>query len=301
MLIIVIVMFVISLVIHGYYRYQIRELAKQMEDMRQGNHNQLLTQEIYTKELNELVDEINNTIAVERELRTQDLRKSQQEHQLLTNLSHDVRTPLTSLIGYLQLLELSDNPLDKERYLEIINERASTLKRLLDELFLLSRLEDTNYQPVVTQVNLTKLLRRSILGFHDELAQRDFEVDVDIPEELLIVWGPEELLERVVNNLLLNVIQHGREKLVVTLEEEPSSSQIKLSLINLISADVEVDSHNLTQRYVTSRAMNISNNTGLGLNIVKAAISKLKGDMKISVDENNFVVEIYFKTSQADG
>ena len=137
---------VILIVILILYRRQVRKIGRQLEFLKDNRTNLRLTSDLPLREMNELIDGINEVLDQSREIRERSQRSETQLKETITNLSHDIRTPLTSLDGYFQLLQQSDSEEERRKYVEIIQSRISSLKEMLEELFTYTRLQDADYK-----------------------------------------------------------------------------------------------------------------------------------------------------------
>jgi signal transduction histidine kinase len=136
---------VVLLIALIHYRMQIRNNCHQLDVMQKHTSNQRLTSEVPYKEINELVQRINDICNRYQEEKIILARNENNLKEAIANLSHDIRTPLTSLDGYVQLLVMSDSSEEKEHYLQIIQNRISSLKELLEDLFTYTKMQDQNY------------------------------------------------------------------------------------------------------------------------------------------------------------
>lgn len=289
------VILALVMAVHLYYRHQINLLSQQLEKLKDLETNSLLTQEIYSPEVNKLVEEINQAISKERHLRLQLKRKELSTQELMTNLSHDVRTPLTSLVGYIQLMETCDNEADRQRYFEIIYQRIDKLKDLLDRLFLLEKLDLADFQPELQSVNLTETVTQLMLSYFDQLNRAGFEVAFEIGEVPVWVVGETKLVHHVLENLIKNVMDHGRDRLEMTLDV--TDDQVVLTLRNGLRHKVEEDPNNWLDRFYQAKfdRSRTNQNTGLGLSIVKSAMEKMQGQVSLRVDADDLAVVLKFK------
>ena len=279
----------------AYYRLQIQLLVKQLKEMSKLSTNQLLTQEIFSKEMIELVQEINQTIAKERNLRIRLLQQETNNKALMSNLSHDVRTPLTSLIGYIQLLEESDSPEDQDRYFKIIYQRLDRLKDLLDRLFLLARLEDRDYQVRKTSLDLKEIVSQAILSSYDQLTRQAFEVDVDIQAQDMMMEGNQDLIHAIMDNLIKNAIDHGKAYLKLSLHQDQQA--IILQVSNQVKEAIEGDPSRWLERFYQGDPSRTKGNSGLGLSIIKSAAEKMGGSVSIKLLQDQLTIQLIFPKS----
>ncbi len=170
-------------------------------------------------EVTELATAVNRLADAMQEARSDALRREQAHTQLISNLSHDLRTPITSITGYVDALQrgLGEDP---ERHLAIIATKTAELSRLADDLFYLARLDAGDLSLSLVPVDASEVARRSLLGFEFDLRSREIDVVAGIPEATCVVMADEAALGRVIGNLVANSLKHARSmrSLGVTVE-----------------------------------------------------------------------------------
>ena len=157
----------------------------------------------------ELVSAVNRLAEAMQVARSDALRREEAHTQLISNLSHDLRTPITSIAGYVDALQrgIGDDP---ARHLDIIAMKTAELARLADDLFYLARLDAGDLGLSLTSVDVSEVARRCLLGFEPELRARDIDVVVEIPDETCGVLADEAALGRVIGNFVANSLKHAR-------------------------------------------------------------------------------------------
>lgn len=241
----------------------------------------------------ELMAEVNLLLREGEEERTAFRGREQALRQQIANVSHDLRTPLTSILGYLQLLE--DPELSKsqrEEYLKIIQGRARVLQGLITSFYDLSRLEAGEYPIGREKVDLREVISELLAAFYDELDSH-FEVTVDLPEDLPLVWGDRSALTRVYSNLIRNALEHGSGSLTIQAGQEGGEVVTRFS-----NAGAELTGEELPHvfdRFYTSDKTRSGRNTGLGLAIVKTLTEQMRGTVAAELTEGIFSVILYWK------
>lgn len=233
--------------------------------------NMLVTVSSRDKNIRSLAGKINVQL---KELRRQRHRFQQGDTELknaVTNISHDLRTPLTAICGYLDLLEKTEKSAEAERYLKIIGERCEVLKNLTDELFrysvIMSAKEDTPEEIV-----LNSLLEESLAGFYAVLVGRGITPEIVMPDKHVICTAGRESLLRVFSNILGNVVKYSDGDLRVELTE-----QGRIIFENSAQNLDEIKVGRLFDRFYTVESA--SNSTGLGLAIAKTLVEQMHGEI----------------------
>lgn len=249
----------------------INEIEMLFDECLSADTNMLVTVSSRDKNIRSLAGKINVQL---RELRRQRHRFQQGDTELknaVTNISHDLRTPLTAICGYLDLLEKTEKSAEAERYLKIIGERCEVLKNLTDELFrysvIMSAKEDTPEEIV-----LNSLLEESLAGFYAVLVGRGITPEIVMPDKPVIGTAGRESLLRVFSNILGNVVKYSDGDLRVELTE-----QGRIIFENSAQNLDEIKVGRLFDRFYTVESA--SNSTGLGLAIAKTLVEQMHGEI----------------------
>ena len=252
-------------------RHGMKGLRRDLVERRGQDTNTLLSLPCRDRELRRLASALNQEL---RALRQERLRYQQGDKELkeaVVNISHDLRTPLTAISGYLQLLKSQELPLDTRRYLEQIGGRTQAMKRLTEELF--------RYSVVVSEENLAREpvdLRRAVeealLSFYGALEGRGIEPQVRLPEEKVERLLDPAAVNRVLGNILTNALKYSAGDLEVTLEESG-----RLTFSNSAPGLDPVAAGRLFDRFYTVEAAR--NSTGLGLSIAKELTQRMGGSI----------------------
>lgn len=285
---------IVSLLTLFYYRHQVKLLGQQLKEMANLDQatNQLITQEIYSPEINYLVQAINHSLIKERELIRQIKHRDRQMQELMTNLSHDVRTPLTSLIGYIQMLETSQSPEDKDRYFRIIYQRLDKLNQLLDRLFLLMKLEDPAYVLDLEKLDLQEAFSQNLLVYYDQLVTAGFQVDFDLQEDPVWVKSNDYLIQALVDNLIKNILDHGKDYVSISLLKENVSCRLVIS--NYLAQEFQGDPHKLLDRFYQADSSRSKGNAGLGLSIIKSVVDRMGGQIDLDLKDGVIGIQMTF-------
>ena len=263
-------------------RHGMKALGRDLVERRGQDTNTLLSLPCRDRELRRLASALNQEL---RALRQERLRYQQGDKELkeaVVNISHDLRTPLTAISGYLQLLQGQDLPPDTQRYLEQIGGRTQAMKRLTEELF--------RYSVVVSEENLAREpvdLRRAVeealLSFYGALEGRGIEPQVRLPEEKVERLLDPAAVNRVLGNILTNALKYSAGDLEVTLEESG-----RLTFSNAAPGLDPVAAGRLFDRFYTVEAAR--NSTGLGLSIAKELTQRMGGEMGAELHNGRLTV-----------
>lgn len=239
------------------------------------------------KNVRRLANTINGQL---RKLRTERRRFQQGDLELkhaVTNISHDLRTPLTALCGYLELLEQEEKSESVNRYIEIMKDRVDILTQLSEELFRYSVIISTKDNITKEQVIINTVLEESIAAFYTVLTERNIVPDIQISEIKVMRMLDRSALSRVFSNLISNVIKYSDGDLKIVLSENG-----EIAFSNMASGLDEIQVGRLFDRFYTVEAARKS--TGLGLTISKTLVEQMKGTISAIYENNRLSIHIFF-------
>ena len=274
-----------------HYRSQIRKNCRQLEVMQKHSSNQRLTSEVPYKEVKELVRRINEICNHYQEDKIIIERNENNLKEAIANLSHDIRTPLTSLDGYVQLLVMTDSAEEKEHYLQIIQNRISSLKEHLEELFTYTKMQDQNYELTIVPMDGRQCICETVLAFYEDFEKRGLTPEVNFCEEDLPIVANEVALRRVIQNLVKNALVHGVSRIGLTLER--TDGKLHFTCFNDKKADEIIDVDQIFERFYKGDKARTSTSTGLGLAIAKGLIERMHGTIAADVKDEMFVIDIF--------
>ena len=239
------------------------------------------------KNVRRLANTINGQL---RKLRTERRRFQQGDLELknaVTNISHDLRTPLTALCGYLELLEQEEKSESVNRYIEIIKDRVDILTQLSEELFRYSVIISTKDNITKEQVIINTVLEESIAAFYTVLTERNIVPEIQVSETKVVRMLDRSALSRVFSNLISNVIKYSDGDLKIVLSENG-----EIAFSNMASGLDEIQVGRLFDRFYTVEAARKS--TGLGLTISKTLVEQMKGTISATYENNRLSIHIFF-------
>lgn len=221
-------------------------------------------------------------------------RKEQELRRQIANVSHDLRTPLTSILGYLQLLEQDSLPPEKRReYFQVIEGRARTLQTFIASFYDLSRIEGGELPLEREKVDLGRALSDQLAAAYQQIEEAGLEMEVDIAPELPQVWADSGAVTRIFSNLLTNALRHGSQTLSVRLYREGSC--VVSAFANQAPGMTAEDAAHVFERFYTADKMRTGQSTGLGLAIVKALAQRMGHDAAARWADGVFTVEVRWR------
>ena len=275
-------------------RHSLREAAEELDEKLRTDTNTLISISSGDRAMQSLVTHINRQLQA---LRRERLRLHSGNAELtaaVTNISHDLRTPLTALCGYLDLLEQEPQTEAAARYLAVIRERTDAMRALTEELFRYSVLTATADELHTEPVCLNDVLEQSLAGFYGALSARGITPSVQLPEEKVIRPLDAAALRRVFDNILSNAAEYSDGDLAVVLAPDG-----KVTFSNRASALSRVEAARLFDRFYTVDSARGS--TGLGLSIAKLLTEKLHGTISADYENETLRICIAFPTEKQGG
>lgn len=280
-----------SIIIWKYQR-QVKDICRQLAFLMKHDSNMLIHREFGLGGIGMLSDRLNDLL----ELRRKEKRYYQEKETLIadtyTNLSHDIRTPLTSLDGYFQLMEACENVEEQRRYLNIIHERIHSLNEMLEELFMFTKLKNESYRLELTSCCINRILKETVFSYYDDWVRREIQPDIQITEEQLYIDGNKQGLSRIIQNVIKNGLDHGEKKIRIVLKREQNRAVLRIS--NQVIASEKIDIEHVFDRFYKADAARSKTSTGLGLSIAREFVRRMNGEIGAKIEENEFIVEMSF-------
>ncbi|MCR5815806.1 MAG: HAMP domain-containing histidine kinase [Ruminococcus sp.] len=249
-----------------------KEIGRQYKEKLNGDTNVPIGISSADKDMQDLTKSINEQL---RETRRRQVRFEQGDNELktaITNISHDIRTPLTAINGYLKLLEKEQKSTEAEEYLRIITERVEAMKALADELFEYSVIVSKKEDNIIEETHINRLLEESITAMYGALTEKGITPEIDITDQKIVRITDKEALARVFSNILSNVIKYSEGDLSVKMDSDGL-----IGFSNLAPALTETEVERLFDRFYTVTDARAS--TGLGLSIAKTLATRAGADI----------------------
>jgi len=264
-----------------------REIAAEFADRLQTDTNSLIGISSRDRDMRNLADSVNKQLAI---LRREHLRYTQGDSELktaITNISHDLRTPLTAICGYLDIIKKEEKPEKISGYLAIIEDRAALMKSLTEELFKYSVIVSENENNELEDVAVNSVLEDSIMGYYAALSEKGIEPSVHITEKRITRRLNRGDLARVFSNLISNALKYSDGDLNISLDDDGV-----ISFSNTAASLDGVDVGRLFERFYTVEAARSS--TGLGLSIARTLVERMGGTIAAEYSGGMLCIRIFF-------
>lgn len=272
---------------------KIKETVKQLYE---GNTQIRLQEEEYEGILKELCIYINDiaggfTNAIEKSLKSERMKT-----ELITNVSHDIKTPLTSIINYVDLLKKEEMPNEKAKeYLEILDKKSQRLKRLTEDLVEASKASSGNIKLTMERLDVKELVKQISGEFEDKLKEKKLELIVSMPEEETIIIADSRYLYRVMENMYSNIVKYALPDSRVYVDIMRKEKTIEIQLKNISKNKLNISADELMERFVRGESSRNTEGSGLGLSIAQSLTELQKGKFNIYLDGDLFKVTISFE------
>ena len=264
------------------YKRQIRYITDQIREFKERKTNKKINTEIKDKNIEELAYEINEYLELYKKKEQEKIVFENTLKQGIANMSHDLRTPLTSIIGYLKLLQ--NDEIDKKEALDILKDKTNKLNVLINDFFELASIESEDYELDMTKVNLTNVLNDEILSLYEAFQSKGFEPNINILDKPIFIIGDKDSLERIIDNLLSNTLKYAEKDIEINLKE--SNDKVILKISNICTSIDEKDVLHMFDRFYVADKVRKEQGIGLGLSIVKSLMEKMDGIITSKFEQN---------------
>lgn len=272
------------------------KIVKGIRTIKEGDFSyQISTKKMHGDNLvlAEAVNEIGSGLktAVENSMKDEKLKAD-----LITNVSHDIKTPLTSIINYVDLIKREEIGNEKIKgYIQILDSKSQRLKQLTDDLVEASKISSGNIVLEMEKINVVELIQQTLGEFQTKMDEKNLFVIADLPSEAVYINADSRRMWRVIENLFNNIYKYALENTRVYLDmktviNQSNQSMIQLSIKNISAHQLNIDAEQLTERFIRGDVSRTTEGSGLGLSIAKNLTLAQGGDFKIYLDGDLFKV-----------
>jgi len=265
-----------------HLNFRIDSISKQLNDI----ENNIIITQFNGDELENIVKKINIIIDNNRQAKIKMGKEQKAMKQAITDICHDIRTPLTSVVGYLQLAERSAESAIQHENISIALERARYCGSLVNDFFELSVLESTGCEPVMEKVDVNDMLCELILANYPNFEERKITPYFEDSGKPIYVLADKKMLTRVIQNLISNGIKYGNEKLKFKLSVD---DMVEIAISNPIM-ETELDVDRVFEKFYRANKSRKSNGAGIGLYICKQFVEAMGGNISATLENKNFIV-----------
>lgn len=289
----ILVIIILFLVCYLFFmKMELRRIKKELDLVLSRKTNGLVHTEFTSKEIHDLVECINTHLTEIKSKESKLERKNANFVKMIRNISHDLRTPLTSSLGYVSLMLESDmTEQEKIKNLKIVEERLKRLSELIDSFFEFSKILSNNQIIELDEINLVAVVEKAISNHYEDFSKDNRMIDFKTNKRKIKIKSNEVMLIRVFDNLIRNAYKHSNGNLDIEINQ--NNDKVKIKFINdLLYNDLDVD--RIFDEFYTVDISRTKGNTGLGLAIAKEFVEQLKGKIKADKKNNKLIITIIF-------
>ena len=291
----IVIAILICIILYQYFSQKARNenliyIKRKLKKILNENNEERVLVVTDDKVLKDLLLEINKLLENNQKILAEYRKKEDSMRKMLSNISHDLKTPLTVVLGYIETINLDKDMHsdEKEVLLEKVHDKTIEVIDLINKFFDLAKLESGDKDISLTRININEVCRKNILNFYDILNSKGFEVDINIPEKDLYAFGNEEALDRILNNLLSNAVKYGTDGKFIGLSIEENEKSIYIHVIDKGRGIEEDKIDRVFERmYTLEDSRNrVFQGSGLGLTITKRLVEKMNGEIFLKSTPN---------------
>ena len=285
-----------ALILYGAHCFGL--LLESAKRMSKGDLEEKVDDKLMTGSFKEFAGELNGLADVAVVAAQKQLKSERMKTELITNVSHDIKTPLTSIINYVDLLRKPHSPEEGEKYLEVLDRQSQRLKKLIDDLMEMSKASTGNLAVEIGRVDAAETVNQALGEFADKLEKAQLYPVFRQPEEPVLMLADGRLVWRVMSNLLSNAVKYALPGTRLYVDLQKLENKVILSLKNISREELNVQADELLERFVRGDVSRNTEGSGLGLNIAQSLMELQKGQLQILVDGDLFKVTLIFPAAE---
>ena len=265
---------------------KLKKISQKLEEIQDTDSDENVMVFTDNKVLMDLVAQINRLLENQRKVKVDYRRSEISSKKMLSNISHDIKTPMTVILGYLEIMRLNSSG-ENEMLLKV-EQKAQRVMELINQFFTLAKLEAGDTQIEISKIDVCEACRENVLDFYELLTQKEFQVQVDIPEEAVFVRGNKDALQRILFNLISNVVRYGSDGKYIGMFLRSDEKYIYIDVVDKGKGIERGFAQNVFERLFTmedSRNREIQGN-GLGLTIAQNLAHQLGGKITLESEPN---------------
>ena len=242
----------------------------------------------------EFANELNGLADVAMVAAQNQLKSERMKTELITNVSHDIKTPLTSIINYVDLLEKPHTAEEEKTYVEVLSRQSQRLKKLIDDLMEMSKASTGNIQVEIAKIDAVEAVTQALGEFADKLTAAGLTPVFHQSEEAIFLLADGRLLWRAMSNVLSNAVKYALPGTRLYVDVSAAEDKAIISFKNISGAQLNISAEELMERFVRGDSSRNTEGSGLGLNIAKSLMELQKGQLQLLVDGDLFKVTLVF-------
>ena len=271
----------------------LRQMGSELKKARDDSYNRDLTVTLFDRDLEQLAVQINNNLEYQKNLKLQTEKSRKQLEQSISDIAHDLRTPLTVIKGNLQLLGEEELSEKGKAWLDISARKAETLKGMVDEFFELSVLESDTTQAELTRIDIIPFLSEFIIENESIIREKGLTPIISFPDRSVFVYANSSLLNRVMNNLIGNIVKYARGDFELSVIPGGDGTDV-IRTGNAVDDPESIDTGRIFDRTYRADKARSDGSAGLGLYIAKLLMQKQNGDIIARIEGDHLYFDLIF-------
>ncbi|WP_241958066.1 sensor histidine kinase [Staphylococcus equorum] len=260
------------------FKNELNNMKKQLQQYNKRSTNKKLDLTLFNKNIEQLGIEINKLIDIHTQIYSQYKQIELNKKWEIESISHDLRTPLTSVLGYIQMAE--DPDINKEERLELLHltkKQGERLEILINDFFELSTIESVDYSLKLETINIKKVIQEVIISLHDRFKSKNIDPIIDLPQQELEIVADLSAVTRVLENILSNAVKYSEGNVNIYLKEE--NTNVIVTIENNTSNLTQESVNQIFNRFYMADRSRLGYGAGLGLSIAESFMEKMNGSI----------------------
>ena len=273
---------------------KIEQIRNGIDKIKNGNieHKIEIKKDLLFDDIVKDINEIGKTINIAVEER---LKSERMKNELITNVSHDLKTPLTAIINYISLMKKEDiQPKHLKDYVQVLDKRSQRLKILIEDLFEASKIGSNNIELNLEENDINQLLTQTLVEMEDYINESKLDFIVNTPNKEVYILADGKKTFRVFENIISNILKYSLEKTRVYIDLVESDKKVHISFKNISKHQLNFDPDEITERFTRGDLSRNTEGSGLGLAIAKGLVQAQGGELKVDITGDLFIVNIDF-------
>lgn len=286
------VLFICILIRYLMYRRQIQEICRQLEFLQQETTNKRLQTNLSSQDIINLTIQINRLLDKQEKKEIEIRKKENYLKETIANISHDIRTPLTSIKGFFELYLREQDEKQKKHYEKIIRDRMEDVTLLLEELFTYTKLQNASYELDLEESNFSRIVMNCLFDFYEQWQESQITPKLEIDEAPAIILCNESGVKRILTNVLRNATIHGKGSIQINYHIQ--DKQVLFRCSNPVADTEDPDPEQVFDRFYRADTARNQTSNGLGLSIAMELTKRMDGEIQAEMENGIFMIEIRF-------
>lgn len=288
----VVIVCAIAVFVYGAWSFGV--LLEGARRMHSGNLDNKVDEKYMVAGFRDFAQELNGLADVAVVAAQKQLKSERMKTELITNVSHDIKTPLTSIINYVDLLKKPHNEQEQAQYLEVLDRQSHRMKKLIDDLIEMSKAASGNMTVEIIPMDAAEVVNQALGEFSDKMEKAGLIPVFHHPEEPLILLADGKLLWRAMSNILSNAVKYALPGTRLYIDLSELEGKVVISFKNISREQLNIGAEELMERFVRGDASRNTEGSGLGLNIARSMMELQHGQLQLLVDGDLFKVTLVF-------